>query len=88
MGKTINLKNLPSGVSPHPDRTVSDSSPLLSVTNVTQRGLVLLSRENIEVGSQLRMGLHVRLKKPESRDSRSHFVDVHGFVVGSSHHPN
>ena len=58
-------------------------SPLLSVANVTDSGLVLFSRQNFDVGSQLRMGLHVRLKNRGSAASRSHFVDVEGFVVNS-----
>lgn len=61
-------------------------SPLLSIANVTHRGLVLFSRQNLEVGSQLRLGLHVRLKGRDERNSHSHFIDVHGFVVGSSLH--
>ena len=64
---------------------VGSNSPILSLLSLTEQGLVLLSRENFEVGCQLRMGLHVRLRRQGS-SGESHFVDIGGFVVRSLPH--
>jgi hypothetical protein len=62
------------------------TSPLLSIASVTRRGLVLYSRRNLEIGSDLHLGLHIRLKSHQEHRSHSHFIDVHGFVVSSCLH--
>ena len=85
------MAELPS-VKPHLDAMAPLSDmreagfPLLSIANVTRRGLVLFSRRNLEVGSNLHLGLHVRLKSGDRRSAHSHFIDVHGFVVSSTPH--
>jgi|GEM_PF-3426454 len=59
------------------------NSPLLSIVSASSQGLTLLSQQNFDVGCQIRMGLHVRLRKGRSPLVQNHFISVQGFVVAS-----
>jgi len=96
MGETTNLSKLieeqEKEATARVRARVSDT-PLLSLVNVSQQGVIFRSRENFDVGCQIRLGLHVRFRDARDGGSplpsakpHSHFVDTLGFVVSSQIH--
>lgn len=62
------------------------SSPVLRILQVNDRGVVLESREDYEIGSTIELGFHVNFPADSLEDhgrvNRTEFISGEGLVVG------
>ena len=72
------------------DYSLSVRSPVLAISQVTDRGVVFTSAEDFEVGASMVLGFHVRFHQDDGAagagqkdEVRSEFITCEGQVVGS-----